>query len=78
MCRVFRIVSGRATEILPLLTLGGIAMCLSGMSFVYLIVSIYPIKLPNKSFFFFVKFVSTFLLTYLNSIYFSDDHKKKR
>jgi hypothetical protein len=51
MCRVFRIVSGRATEILPLLTLGGIAMCLSGMSFVYLIVSIYPIKLPNKSFF---------------------------
>jgi hypothetical protein len=52
MCRVFRIVSGRATEILPLLTLGGIAMCLSGMSFVYLIVSIYRIKLLNKRFFF--------------------------
>jgi hypothetical protein len=64
MCRVFRIVSGRATEILPLLTLGGIAMCLSGMSFVYLIVSIYRIKLLNKRFFL-ENFVSTFLLTYL-------------
>jgi hypothetical protein len=49
MCRAFKIVSGRATEILPLLTLGGIAVCLSGMSFVYLIVSIYPIKLLNNS-----------------------------
>jgi hypothetical protein len=51
MCRAFKIVSGRATEILPLLTLGSFAMCLSGMSFVYLIVSIYPIKLLNKSVF---------------------------
>jgi hypothetical protein len=49
MCRAFKIVSGRATEILPLLTLGGIAVCLSGMSFVYFIVSIYPIKLLNNS-----------------------------
>jgi hypothetical protein len=43
MCRAFKIVSGRATEILPLRTLGGIALCLSGMSFVYVVVSIYPI-----------------------------------
>ncbi|CAH1382828.1 unnamed protein product, partial [Tenebrio molitor] len=35
--RAFKIVSNRATEILPLLTLGGIAMSLSGMSFVYLL-----------------------------------------
>jgi hypothetical protein len=59
---MYRIVSGVATELLPLLTLGGIAMCLCEMSYVYLIVSISPLKLPNKSFF--VKFVSISLLTY--------------
>jgi hypothetical protein len=44
MCRVFRIVSDRPTELLPLLTLGGIAMCIGGTSYVYLIVSIHPIQ----------------------------------
>jgi hypothetical protein len=63
---MYRIVSGLATELLPLLTLGGIAMCLRGMSFVYLIVNICPLKLLNKSFF--VKFASTFLLAYIKRI----------
>jgi hypothetical protein len=35
--RLFRIVSGAVRQLLPLLTLGGISMCLSAISFFYFV-----------------------------------------